>query len=473
MQKAYKNLLTNSFLFTLANLGSKVITFIMVPLYTYVLSPTAYGTIDLITTTSSLMIPIVFLCISDAVMRYTMAGRFDRKDVLSNGLRIYLQGLAVAFLALFLIDRYLGLGEYKFFLILLLGSNGLLLIFNQFLRSVDKIKEFAFNGVLYTAIFVISNVVFLIGLKWGVRGYFCSMILANAVCIVYAIVMSKAWKYLTKKPSKSTLRVMLKYALPLIPNSLMWWVMDASDKYVLAYFLGVNANGIYAISKKLPTIIDTFHGIFNQAWQISAIQENDSDGATQFTSNVYKIYTILVFGVVSVLLIAARPITRYLLSAEYVDSWKYIPLLLISVAFSGLSGVLGANFIANENTGIIFRTTVYGAVVNTVLNFVLIPLMGINGAALATAIGFFVVLFIREKRIRKKGDLIVGFNRTWLLVLMSIEIVVYYLLPMWAAIVSLIFLTLILGICYRGIFFETFTRGIRQIRRKGKEERRE
>ena len=79
MANPYKNLVTNSLVFTLANFGSKIITFLMVPLYTYVLTPDAYGTIDIVTTTSGLMIPIVFLCISDAVMRYTMSSKFLKK----------------------------------------------------------------------------------------------------------------------------------------------------------------------------------------------------------------------------------------------------------------------------------------------------------------------------------------------------------------------------------------------------------
>ena len=188
---------------------------------------------------------------------------------------------------------------------------------------------------------------------------------------------------------------MITYSLPLIPNSLMWWVMDASDKFIITYFLGVNANGIYAISKKLPTIIDTFHSIFNQAWQISAIEEADSANSVEFTSNVYKIYTYLLFLIVSGLLVVSRIVVEYLLSSSYYESWKYIPFLLLSVSFSSLSGFLSANFIANEKTSIIFKTTLYGAVVNTILNFILIPFIGINGAAIATMASYYMVLIIR------------------------------------------------------------------------------
>lgn len=468
MANPYKNLVTNSLVFTLANFGSKIITFLMVPLYTYVLTPDAYGTIDIVTTTSGLMIPIVFLCISDAVMRYTMSSKFLKKDILSNGIKIYLIGLIVSSIIIILFGNLFNIGQYKFFLFLILASNGLLLILNQFLRSINKIKEFAINGTLYTLILVCSNILFLVVLKIGIYGYFISIILANLICIVYAALVSKAWKYITFSPSNEVLRTMLKYSLPLVPNSLMWWIMDASDKFIITFFLGVNANGIYAISKKLPTIIDTFHSIFNQAWQISAIQENESKDTVEFTSNTYKVYTILIFSVVSILLVFSRVVVKYLLSSSYLESWKYIPLLLLSVAFSSLSGFLSANFIANEKTGIIFKTTVYGAIINTILNFILIPIIGINGAALATMISFFVVLKIRENRIIAENKLVISFNRKIIYMLIIMQFVTYYIFPIWIAFVVSLILFLILLIYFRKVYISIICKLLEGIKHEKK-----
>ena len=429
MKKQYKNLVTNSIVFTIANFGSKVITFLMVPLYTYLLTPKDYGTIDLVTTISGLLLPIIFLCVSDAVLRYTMSNKFSNKDVLSISLKIYITGLALFGIVLFIISLFKDINSYKFYLFCIVATNGLLLIFNQFLRGIGKIKEFAINGTLYTLMFVLSNFILLVLLKVGKSGYFLSLIIANIICILYAVLISKAYKYITIRTSRDIFLVMITYSLPLIPNSLMWWVMDASDKFIITYFLGVNANGIYAISKKLPTIIDTFHSIFNQAWQISAIEEADSANSVEFTSNVYKIYTYLLFLIVSGLLVVSRIMVEYLLSSSYYESWKYIPFLLLSVSFSSLSGFLSANFIANEKTSIIFKTTLYGAVVNTILNFILIPFIGINGAAIATMASYYMVLIVRERLIRKNKGIEILFNRKFIFSLIGLQIIVYYIFP--------------------------------------------
>lgn len=305
----YKNLINNSIAFTIANLGSKIISIVMVPLYTYVLTTEEYGTVDIITTLNSLLLPIIFLSTSDAILRYAMDKRYEKKQVMSSAMCIYIVGTCILFAILPIVAlKTPAVKKY----ILLFGAlficNGLMQALNQFLRASDHVKAFATNGVIYTFSFAGLNVLFLVKLHLGIYGYLYSMILADLVCIVYAIVISHVWKFLCFSVSKDMTKIMLRYSIPLIPNALMWWIMDASDKFVITYFLGVGANGLYAISKKLPTLIDTFHSIFNQAWQISAIQENDDPDSKEFTSRIYKMYFVFLFIVVSILLIVARPL---------------------------------------------------------------------------------------------------------------------------------------------------------------------
>lgn len=112
----------------------------------------------------------------------------------------------------------------------------------------------------------------------------------------------------------------------------------------------------------------------------------------------------------------------------------YIPFLLVSVAFSSLSGFLSSKLIASEQTKLIFKTTIIGAIVNTGCNFLLIPLMGINGAGLATLIGFAMVMLIRERLLKKAGLLEITFSKVGIFITVSAQIVVYYLLPLWWAV---------------------------------------
>lgn len=428
MEKSpYKKLVSNSIAFTIANLGSKVISFVLVPVYTYVLSTEEYGTIDIMLTLNSLLMPFIFLSISDAVLRYAMDKRYDKRDVLSVAAQIYLFGMLILLCVLPIIGFYNPeIKEYLLLFGLVLLLNGLMQMCNQFLRASNHVKAFAANGVIYTLIFAGMNIMSLVVLRLGIYGYLYSMLFADMCCVIFAVVIARMWRYLCYNPSRSVLKAMLRYSIPLIPNALMWWIMDASDKFVIAYFLGVGANGLYAISKKLPTLIDTFHGIFNQAWQISAIQESNVENAKDFTSKVYEIYFVFIFLVVNSLMIVAKPLVMYILSNSYYESWKYIPFLLVSVGFSSLSGFLSSKLIAMEKSISIFVTTVTGAVINTVLNFLLIPFMGINGAAIATLLGFGVVLIVREQMLKAKDCIEIRFNRGMILLLTVLQIIAYY-----------------------------------------------
>lgn len=451
----YKNLANNSIAFAVANFGSKVISFVMVPFYTYVLSTEEYGTIDIMMTLNSLLLPVLFLSMSDAVLRYAMDKRFDKADVLSSAFQVYFVSALMLSAILPIVAKVKP--EIKDYIILfgiLFVCNGIMQILNQFLRASDHVKAFAINGVLYTLFFAGTNILFLVVFKLGINGYLLSTIVADAVCIIFAAIISKCWKFIhVFKSYKSTLKIMLSYSLPLIPNALMWWVMDASDKFVIVYYLGASANGIYAIAKKIPTLIDTFHGIFNQAWQISAIQENDAENVKSFTTKVYRLYFVFIFIVVSCLMVAARPVVTFILSESYSSSWKYIPLLLISVAFSSISGFLSSKLIANERTKEIFKTTIVGAVLNIAFNFMLIPSMGINGAAFATMVSFGVVWLIREHLLVKREQ-IKRIKEAYLLLIIGLETALYYISDIWLSEILMLLCTVIIIVVTRKAIYD-------------------
>ena len=436
----YKNLVNNSIAFTIANIGSKVISFIMVPLYTYVLATEQYGTIDVMMTMNSLLLPIVFLCLSDAVLRYTMDKRYDKADVLTAATKVYLVSFVVI-CCLLPILAYIKpeLKDYLYLFGLLFMLNGVSTLMSQFLRATGHIKAYAANGVFYTFVFASMNILFLVFLNLGVTGYLLSSIVADVIRILVAVIVSKSWRYISfSNNSKAILKMMLYYSLPLIPNALMWWVMDASDKFVILLFCGIEANGLYAVSKKLPTLIDTFHGIFNQAWQLSAIEENDNEKILEFTTQIYKYYIVFLSLIASIIVFVSRPFI-YLLGESYHSSWKYIPFLVVSVVFSSVSGFLSSKLIANEKTKFILKTTIIGALANIVMNFILIPIFGINGAGFATMASFFIVWKLRESLLIKIGYLNVVSSKL-IFILIAFEIIIYYL-P------SLIISELLMGSC--------------------------
>lgn len=194
---------------------------------------------------------------------------------------------------------------------------------------------------------------------------------------------------------KNVQHEMKKYSIPLIFNGVAWWVNNSIDKYFVTAICGVAINGIYAVSYKIPTIITVFQSIFSQAWNLSAIKEFDKNDKDGFFSKTYVTYQAGLVVLCSGLILLNIPLAHLLFAKDFFRAWEYSSVLLISLVFNALSGFLGSVFTAVKNSKIFAISTVTAAIINLTLNSLMIPTMGAQGAAIATAISFFVIWIIR------------------------------------------------------------------------------
>lgn len=146
---------------------------------------------------------------------------------------------------------------------------------------------------------------------------------------------------------------------------------------------------------KFPTILTMFQGIFYNAWSISAIAEFDNKDKDGFIGNNYTMYSFVSLIICSGLLICNIPLASFLYKGDYYEAWKCIPFLLVGTVFSGISQFEGSLFAATKNTKLVAKTTIIGAIVNTIGNFIFIYFIGSVGAALATLFGYFITWVLR------------------------------------------------------------------------------
>lgn len=399
--KGYKKLAQNVGIFFAANFGTKLLTFLLVRLYTDYLSTEEFGIIDLLNTTSGLAIPIITLCITEAVLRFSIDEVDGRNKILTNGLFVTALG-NVAFVLtapIFLsVDTF---ADNVAWLYLLTLTNSLYTVAAHFSRGIGKTKVFAASGVVHAVLQIGLNILFLVGFSWGIRGYLVASVLANAVSLLYVILAAKLHQYLMWKVDKRYLKVMLVYAIPLIPNSVFWWIMQSADRYIITWFLTTADNGLYSAANKIPTIISMVSAIFFQAWQLSAVEEAQSEQKAQFYGNVFGGLAMLLILATSAIMVVLQPLYRVLVNELYYSSWTCVPFLLCSMVYSCYSSFLGTNYVAMKKTTGVFLTTVLGAVLNIALNMLLIPVMGIEGAALATLAAFAATWVVRVFGTRK------------------------------------------------------------------------
>jgi len=131
----------------------------------------------------------------------------------------------------------------------------------------------------------------------------------------------------------------------------------------------------------------------------------NSEEKSEFYSNVFNYYSQMMFLGSSFILFVIQPFMHIFVAQSFYSAWSLIPLLLFSVLYSSFSSFLGTNYIAAKQTMGIFYTTVISAVINVVLNFLFVPILGANGAGLSSSISFLVMWLIRIRDTKRFIDI--------------------------------------------------------------------
>lgn len=424
---SYKKLLSNTFIFAIGNMGSKLINILLVPLYTHHMTTSDYGTVDFLMNTAQLLLPIISLSIFEASMRFAMNKTEDPKKVLTNSLFIVLVAIIGLLLFLPLLEFTNIEKRLLIYLVLIVSSQMIHAIFAQFIRGSGQVLLFTINGIVMSLTLLVSNYFFLVKLSLGIRGYIYSLVLAYISSALVLFIFGRLHLFIEKRIDYELLKKMLVYSIPLIPNSLMWWIMNISDRYIILVFLGVSANGIYAVANKIPALLNVIHSIFFQAWQLSAIEEYNTEQKASFYSQVFSLFSTVMFVSTSGLLVVVKVIMKNFVASAYYTAWAYTPFLLLGIVFSSFSAFLGTTYIASEKTNGLFKTSVLGAVINVLVTILLIPIMGLNGASIATMLSFFVIWIFRVLDTRKIIHLKINTLNLFLsLVVISLQIGILY-----------------------------------------------
>ena len=239
----YKKLITNTLIFTISEFASKFLMFFMLPLYTSYMNSGDYGISDLINTTINLIIPILTLSIFSSVMRFCLESYSNKTQAFMIGLKITLLGIVVLLFMYPILKRFESISNYLMLFYLMYIANALDLLFSHFARGLSKIKVLGITGIIKTLMVIVLNIIFLARLNMGIKGYMLSYILASFASAILLAVSLKFWEYLSfEKPDKELKEEMIKYSLPLIPNSLSWWLNNSANRYIYATRKNIVAN---------------------------------------------------------------------------------------------------------------------------------------------------------------------------------------------------------------------------------------
>ena len=397
-----KYLIKNTLVFILGNLGSKLISFFLIPLYTNALTTTQYGTADLVTTVSTVAVPILTLNICESVMRFALDKNADTRQITQIGTNIFLIGCIIGLLIIPICSCFEQISQYSalvYFYVISLAASQLYLCD---LRGKELLLQYSIGNILHTLMIAIFNILFLMVFKQGIQVYLLAYILSNVITTVYAIYVGKGYKsFGFRKVNKSLLVNMAKYSIVLIPNSFMWWIMNSSDRIMVSSMVGIAANGIYAVSYKLPTLVSTLTAIFNQAWSYSAIKEKGALDENEYNNRVFKMLITIVMTIGIGLMTFIKPFLKVYVTPEYFSAWEYTPFLIIGCVYLTMGTFMGTSYTVHKDSFGYLFSGMFGAVLNVILNFLLIPVIEVYGAAIATCISYMCVFCFRLIHTRK------------------------------------------------------------------------
>ena len=419
----YKKLLSNTLILTVGTFASKLLVYFLMPLYTAILSTEEYGTADLIANAANLLIPFCCIGITHGVFRFAADDDENNKVVFSSGVSVLLISSAIFVLLSPLISFIPNFQSYAWLIALYVVSSNFHTLAKEYIRAKGRMKLYAVQSILGTALVIAFNLLFLIPMKLGVTGYVLSVAVADALGTVFLVIYAKLYRdFSFKLVSKFKIKEMLRYSLPMMPTTVIWWITNVSDRFIVTYICGSAANGLYSAAYKIPTVIALVAGVFNEAWQVSAISESkDKDEVSNFFSAVFEKYQAILFLGCSLLIPFTPLATKILLNQSYFTAWTFMPVLLLATVFSSLVTFIGTIYTVKKKTMMSLFTAAAGAGLNIVLNILMIPSMGAQGAGIATAISYFAVFTLRAIHSKK----FMPFNlKVWKLTLNTIFVLV-------------------------------------------------
>lgn len=386
-----------TFIYTIGSFGSKFLSFIMLPLYTYLISSADYGLYDLITTTITLLIPLVTLQTQEAIITGMISDDVDNTQIIRSTFAILVFNSMITVICIFLLNCFLKIAYIEFITCIIVVKSFFTII-QQYARGLNNSKLYAASGVIYTFIFLSLNIIELVILKTGIKGLFISEIIACILTTVFILIKEKRICESGFLPlNKKTLKWVVFFSLPLVPNAISWWMINASDRYVINFFMGASANGIYAISYKFANILQTITGLVYLAWQEMSIDEYNSSDKDYFLSKSFNIYSKFLLSISVVAFCLSKFVIENTMSLEYQNAWMYTGWLFLGTSYIALSSFLNTGYLVNNKTSEILKGTIIAGIINIVVDVFLINSIGLYAASISTALSALVLVLLRIK----------------------------------------------------------------------------
>lgn len=394
----------NTLIIAIGKMSTQIISYLLLPLYTAKLAPAEYGTYDFVCTLSLFLCPLITLLMEESMFRFLIDAEtiVEKKKIISQTI-IYTIFGTIIFIPISILVMKIASSYTPWFMFAFISfviSNLFIGLSNALSRGEGKVKLYSISNFILGISTIILNLIFILGFKSGAEGLLWSNTIANLATAIIIFYKLKLNKYLGKT-DMPLMKDMIRYSLPLVPNSISWSIINMSDRIILTKLVGSDANGIYAMANKFPNIINVLYGYFYTAWKESAARIIKEENSQQYYNNIYHDMKKFLYAV-TVCLIAIMPFAfPIFINKAYNEAYIYIPIIMVATYYSNLSSFFGGIFSAYKETKIMGTTTLIAALINLVIDLAFVLQFKIYAACISTLVADLIIYFYRKARIRR------------------------------------------------------------------------
>jgi O-antigen/teichoic acid export membrane protein len=404
MFEQIKSLGSDTLIYGVSTIVARLLNFALVPLYANILSPSEFGIVATLYSYLAFIIIFYSFGMESAYLRFASSNEIgEKKDNFSTPfLSVAIVSAVFSILLILFSPSLTGVFQIDNSLYRLLYYTAGILFFDAVamvpfasLRLDRKAKKFATIKVINITITVLLNVIILLNTNWGIEGIFFSNLAASI--ITFILLLPTIIRQLKFSFHQILLKELLKFGLPIVPAGISGIILQIADRPILKFLMDDAAVGIYQANYRLGIFMALINGMFEYAWRPFFLSHAQNPEAKKIFSRVMTYY-LLATAVILVLLTLFLPniieykfFGRYILPPPYWSGLNVVPWVMLGYIFSGIGTNLNAGVQIEKKTKYLFPTSLSGSVTNVALNFLIIPIFGIMGAAYATTLGYAVL----------------------------------------------------------------------------------
>jgi len=393
-----RELVKSTIIISIGQFLPQLFNLILIPVLTKNLLKQEYGTYDFILALVSLLLPIVTLQIQSAAFRFLIDVRGNVEECKKIISSIFFFTISVSFIVI--VISYFAFPSLDRITRVILGfylcADILYTVFGQALRGLADTVGFAIGAIILAAVKTIFVVLTLLVFQQGLKGVLLAIVIGYFMSDLFLFLKGKLYQYIAiSSASKYTIKSLIQYSWPMIPNNLSSWILKISDRFIITLFLGVEANAVYAAANNIPGIINVAKGVVVMAWQENASIAVKDEDASNYFSKMFRTMFALIAGITALMIGFSPILFKLLIRGDYAAAYEQMPILYIGVFFGCISAFQGGIYIAHKKTKSVGITTLVAAIINLVIDIALVNLIGIYAGSISTLISYFVLFIYR------------------------------------------------------------------------------